>query len=288
MRSPPPLKRPRTGNFRPGSDGRSDNRSEAAAPHPRAGRAPAHHRRDRDEADPLEPGWIWGVHASLAVLANPARKIERLVATRNAAARLGPLPTGVEPQILDPDAIDGMLPHGAVHQGLAVRARPLEAHTMEEACFPADDRPVVVLDQVTDPQNVGAVFRSAAAFGARAILLQDRKSPPLTGALAKAAAGAIETVPHVRVVNLARALQELEKRGYLTVGLEGESDMDLAAALADHRPVALALGAEGKGLRDLVAATCERRARIPIAPGMESLNVSVAAAIALYEAKRRG
>lgn len=275
MRSPPPLKRSRTGSSSAGSGRRGP-------PFGRPG------RDDRGEADPHEPGWIWGVHASLAVLANPTRKIERLVATRNAAARLEALPAGVEPQILDPDAIDGMLPPGAVHQGLAVRARPLEAETMETACFPADHRPVVILDQVTDPQNVGAVFRSAAAFGARAVLLQDRKSPPLTGALAKAAAGAIETVPHVRVVNIARALEELSKRGYLTVGLAGESDMDLAAALDDPRPVALALGAEGKGLRELVAATCERQARIPIAADMESLNVSVAAAIALYEAKRRG
>lgn len=275
MRSPPPLKRSRTGSS-------SGDPRRRPPPFARGG------RDDRGEADPHEPGWIWGVHASLAVLANPARTIERLVATRNAAARLDALPDGVAPQILDPDAIDGMLPPGAVHQGLAVRARPLEAQTMEQACFPADTRPVVILDQVTDPQNVGAVFRSAAAFGARAILLQDRKSPPLTGALAKAAAGAIETVPHVRVVNIARALEELTKRGYLTVGLAGESDVDLAAALDDPRPVALALGAEGKGLRELVAATCERRARIPIAPDMESLNVSVAAAIALYEAKRRG
>ena len=258
MRSSPPLKRPR---------------------------APFRDRRDAGDAQ-SEPGWIWGIHASLAVLANPARTIERLVATRNAAARL-PTDLKIDPHILEPDAIDGMLPHGAIHQGLAVRARPLEPSTMEEACFPADERPVVVLDQVTDPQNVGAVFRSAAAFGARAIILQDRKSPPLTGALAKAAAGAIETVPHVRVVNIARALEELNKRGFLTVGLEGESESDLAQALDDPRPVALALGAEGKGLRDLVAATCERRARIPIAPGMESLNVSVAAAIALYETRRR-
>lgn len=279
MRSPPPLKRSRTGYSSGSSPGDPRRRGP---PHGRGG------RDDRGEADPHEPGWIWGVHASLAVLANPARKIERLVATRNAAARLEALPDGVTPHVLDPDAIDGMLPHGAVHQGLAVRARPLEAQTMEEACFPADGRPVVILDQVTDPQNVGAVFRSAAAFGARAVLLQDRKSPPLTGALAKAAAGAIETVPHVRVVNIARALEELTKRGYITVGLEGESAMDLATALDDPRPVALALGAEGKGLRDLVAATCERQARIPIAPDMESLNVSVAAAIALYEAKRRG
>lgn len=206
------------------------------------------------------------------------------MATRNAASRL---PDGVSAQILDPDAIDGMLPPGAVHQGLAVRAFPLEPVALEAACAPADARSVLLLDGVTDPQNVGAAFRSAAAFGARAVILQDRKSPPLTGALAKAAAGAIELVPHVRVVNLGRALEELRAMGYLTVALEGETEAPLASALDDKRPVALALGAEGKGLRPGVAEACEKRARIPIAPQMESLNVSAAAAIALYEAQRR-
>lgn len=229
------------------------------------------------------PSWLWGVHASLAALANPARRIERLVATRNAASRL---PTGVEPQILDPGAIDGMLPPGAVHQGIAVRAFPLEPSSLEAVSAPLDGRSVLVLDGVTDPQNVGAMFRSAAAFGARAVVLQDRKSPPLTGVLAKAAAGAIELVPHVRAVNLARAVETLRAFGYATVALEGEASDSLAQALADARPAALVLGAEGKGLRPSVAEACERRARIPIAATMESLNVSVAAAIALYEAAR--
>lgn len=229
------------------------------------------------------PSWVWGVHASLAALANPARRIERVVATRNAASRL---PSQVEPQILDPDAIDGMLPPGAVHQGLAVRAFPLEPLALEAACAPPDGRSVLILDGVTDPQNVGAAFRSAAAFGARAVVLQDRKSPPLTGVLAKAAAGAIEFVPHVRVVNLSRAVETLRNLGYLTVALEGESSLALAEALSDPRSAALVLGAEGKGLRPGVAEVCEKRARIPIAPAMESLNVSAAAAIALYEARR--
>lgn len=224
------------------------------------------------------------MHASLAVLANPARRVERVVATRNAAARL---PAGVDVQILDPDAIDGMLPPGAVHQGIAVRASPLEPVTLEQACAPVDGRPVLLLDGVTDPQNVGAAFRSAAAFGARALILQDRKSPPLTGALAKAATGAIELVAHVRVVNLSRTMEELRAMGYLTIALEGETDLALADAMAGNkRPVALALGAEGKGLRPGVAEACEKRARIPIAAQMESLNVSAAAAIALYEAQR--
>jgi 23S rRNA (guanosine2251-2'-O)-methyltransferase len=230
------------------------------------------------------PSWIWGVHASLAALANPARRIERIVATRNGAAHL---PPGVDAHILAPAAIDGMLPPGAVHQGLAIRTWPLEPLDLEAACAPIDGRSVLVLDGVTDPQNVGALFRSAAAFGARAVIMQDRKSPPLTGALAKAAAGAIEIVPHVRVVNIARAIEALRALGYLAVALEGESALALAEALADPRPAALVVGAEGKGLRPGVADACEKRARIPIAPAMESLNVSVAAAIALYEARRR-
>lgn len=224
------------------------------------------------------------MHAVLAALANPARRIERVVATRNAATRL---PDGVEPQLLDPDAIDGMLPPGAVHQGLAVRAFPLEPLSLEAACAPPDGRSVLLLDGVTDPQNVGAAFRSAAAFGARAVVLQDRKSPPLTGVLAKAAAGAVELVPHVRVVNLGRAIETLRNLGYLTVALEGEASVSLAEAVADPRAAALVLGAEGKGVRPGVVEACEKRARIPIAAAMESLNVSAAAAIALYEAARR-
>ncbi len=226
---------------------------------------------------------MWGVHASLAAIANPARRIERIVATKNAASRL---PENVRPQILEPDAIEGMLPPGAVHQGLAVRAHPLEPVSLEAAAGPPDGRSVLVLDGVTDPQNVGATFRSAVAFGARAIVLQDRKSPPLTGVLAKAAAGAIELVPHVRAVNLGRAIETLRSLGYVTVALEGEAELSLEEALNDKRPVALVLGAEGKGLRPGVAEACEKRARIPIAPVMESLNVSAAAAVALYEARR--
>ncbi len=235
------------------------------------------------EAEAGGPSWIWGVHASLATLANPTRRIERVVATRNAAQRL---PGGIEPHILEPDAIDGMLPPGAVHQGLAVRAVPLAPVELEAACAPPDGRSVLILDGVTDPQNVGAAFRSAAAFGARAIVLQDRKAPPLTGVVAKAAAGAIELVDHVRVVNLGRAVETLRALGYLTIALEGQTDLAIADALHDSRAAALVLGAEGKGVRPGVAEACEKRARIPIAPAMESLNVAAAAAIALYEAAR--
>lgn len=231
-----------------------------------------------------DPHWVWGVHAVAAALANPRRKIERIVATRNGLARL---PAQVRADLLEPAAIDALLPPDAVHQGVALRAEPPEALDLEEACLPPDGRAVVLLDGVTDPQNVGAVFRSAAAFGARAIVMQDRKSPPLTGALAKAAAGAIDLVPHVRAVNLARAIGALNEAGYVSIALEGEATVSLAQALADGRAPVIVLGAEGAGVRDLVAASCDLRAHIPIAPAMESLNVAAAAAVALYAARAR-
>jgi 23S rRNA (guanosine2251-2'-O)-methyltransferase len=240
-------------------------------------------RQGRGDAD--GPGWIWGLHAALAVLANPARKVDRIITTRNGQAHL---PAGLKVELLEPDAIDRMLPPGAVHQGLAVRAQALEAMAIEDACEGVDGRPVLVLDQITDPQNVGALFRSAAAFNARAIILQDRKSPPLTGALAKAAAGAIEIVPEVRVVNIARAVEQLGEMGYHTIALAGDGRETIGQAVAGAAQCALVLGAEGKGLRPLVAERCLAHARIEMAPAMESLNVSAAGAIALYAIATRG
>jgi 23S rRNA (guanosine2251-2'-O)-methyltransferase len=238
------------------------------------------HGRDRAQG---EDNWIWGTHAALAALANPERDIERALTTRNGAERL---PPGIKAELIEGEALDRLLPPGAVHQGIAVRAAPLEPGVIED-CAPADGRPVLVLDSITDPQNVGALFRSAAAFGARAIIMQDRKAPPLTGALAKAAAGAIERVPEVRVVNIARAIEQLAEMGYRTIGLEGEARETIAHAAEGAAQVALVLGAEGRGLRELVAERCDHRARIPIAPDMESLNVSVAGAVALYAIDRR-
>lgn len=234
-----------------------------------------------------DPRWVWGVHAVLAALGNPRRRVERVLASRNAAARLpAHLPAPLKVDIVEPAAIDALLGPGAVHQGLALRAEPPEPLDIHEACAPPDGRPVLILDGVTDPQNVGAVFRAAAAFGARAIVLQDRKSPPLSGALAKAAAGAVDLVPHVRTVNLSRAIEALNEMGYVSIALEGEAQMSLERALADGRSPAIVLGAEGAGVRDLVAASCDLRARIAIAPAMESLNVAAAAAVALYAAGR--
>jgi 23S rRNA (guanosine2251-2'-O)-methyltransferase len=226
---------------------------------------------------PGGPYWIWGRHAVAAVLANPARRIRRLVATRNAAVDLGRDAEVVEPRDLD------RLLGDAVHQGVAALVDPLPELDTADAIERGGL--VLVLDQVTDPQNVGALFRTAAAFGAGAVIQQDRKSPPVTGALAKAAAGAVETVADVRVVNIARALEELKEAGYQVVGLAGEARADVEAVFAD-RPIAVVMGAEGAGLRPLVAQTCDVLARIDIDPAMESLNVSAAASIALSAARR--
>lgn len=234
--------------------------------------------------------WLYGRHAVAAALANPERRVRRVLATKNAAdwlAKAG-LDAAALARLEDakPDAIDRALPAGAVHQGLAAEAFDLPRARLKDACAPAAaGRPVLVLDQITDPQNIGAIFRAAAAFRARAVIVQERRTPPLAGALAKAAAGAVETVPCVKVVNIARALEALAGLGYETAGLAGEAE-DAVADLPKDRPLAFCLGAEGAGLRQLVAATCARLVRIPIAPEMESLNVSTAAAIALYEAAR--
>lgn len=241
--------------------------------------------------------WLYGRHAVAAALANPERRVRRVLATKNAADWLAPLdlPPERRARIEDarPEDIDRLLPSGAVHQGLAAEVFDLPRARLKEACaVNAGEgaegramRPVVVLDQITDPQNIGAIFRAAAAFGARAVIAQDRRTPPLSGALAKAAAGAIETVPCVSVVNVARAIEGLQGLGYFCVGLAGEG----GGAIGDlprGRPIALVLGAEGDGLRPLVASVCDGLFRIPIAPSMESLNVATAAAVALYEATR--
>lgn len=228
--------------------------------------------------------WLYGSHAVHAALANPARPRLRLVASRNAARALPP--DGPEPEILDPDRIGKLLPPGAVHQGLALLTAPLPEPALEEICAAASDRPVVVLDHVTDPHNVGAILRSASAFGARALVMTRRRSPPPTGALAKVAAGALEHVPLVKVTNLARAMTELKDMGYRLIGLDEKAPVTLAEALAAPAPAALVLGAEGEGLRKLTAETCDLLARLPTGGPVASLNVSNAAAIALYEVVR--
>ncbi|HXQ11078.1 MAG TPA: RNA methyltransferase [Caulobacteraceae bacterium] len=240
-------------------------------------------RRGRPAGDVA--AWLWGRHAVLAALANPLRSAPiRLLATVERARELPVGTSGLRTEILPPAEIARALPPGAAHQGLALKTPPLEPSDIDAVATPAGGL-ILVLDQVTDPQNVGAIFRSAAAFGARAIVLQERHAPPLAGALAKAAAGAIERVPHVRAVNLSRALDALADRGWRAIGLDAEAPASLAETL-DARPTALVLGSEGEGLRRLVAEHCDALARIPMAGGFESLNVAAAAAVALYEAAR--
>lgn len=235
-------------------------------------------RRDSAENGPI---WLWGTHAVTAAIANPDREILTLVATENAAQRAGL--TGYEPQT--GKEIANRLPAGAVHQGLAARVNPLAGPSLEELIAAAPAR-IAVLDQLADPRNMGAIFRSAAAFGIEAIILQTRHSPPITGIVAKTAAGAVETVTEVRVVNIARTLEALADAGWLTIGLSGASDQPLSEAISGENKLALVLGAEGAGLRRGVEKACQRLARIPMQPVMESLNVSAAAAIAFYEAAR--
>ena len=237
--------------------------------------------RKRPKNDENGPLWLWGTHAVTAALANPAREILTLVATENAARR-SDLP---QAELQTAKEIDNRLPPGAVHQGLAARAQPLPGWTLDELIEAAPPR-IAVLDQLADPRNMGAIFRSAAAFGISAIILQTRHSPPITGVVAKTAAGAVETVKEVRVVNIARALDKLADAGWLTVGLSGAGDSPLSEVIAGENKLAIVLGAEGAGLRRGVENACQRLARIPITAEMESLNVSAAAAIAFFEAAR--
>jgi 23S rRNA (guanosine2251-2'-O)-methyltransferase len=226
---------------------------------------------------------FWGRHAVAAALDNPRRKVLRAWATRDSAGFMQ-FPDGVAVTLADVADLGRLVPHDAPHQGVVIEVEPLEDVWLDDLLTDAPERAVLlVLDQVTDPHNVGAILRSAAAFGAIGIVTQDRHSPPESGALAKAASGALEVVPWVRTVNLARALGDIAEAGFWRIGLTGDADMELKDALGSHR-VALVLGAEGPGLRPNTREHCDALARLPISGAVESLNVSNAAAVALYAA----
>jgi 23S rRNA (guanosine2251-2'-O)-methyltransferase len=226
---------------------------------------------------------LWGKHAVAAALDNPQRKILKAWATREAAASMQ-FPAEVAVTLADVADLGRLVPHDAPHQGLVVEAEPLEDVWLDEILSGAGERAVLlVLDQVTDPHNVGAILRSAAAFGAIGIVTQDRHSPPESGVVAKAASGALERMPWARVVNLARALEEIGEAGFWRIGLAGDADSELREALGPPR-IALVLGAEGPGLRHNTREHCDALARLPISDAVESLNVSNAAAVALYAA----
>ena len=228
---------------------------------------------------------LWGRHAVEAALMNPDRVHRKLWATREGVASLaeaigGELPEGFTVEYAQGLDLARLVARDAPHQGLVLECAPLDDLGLDDLPDPDAAHPVVVLDQVTDPHNLGAILRSAAAFGAAAVVTQDRHAPPESGVVAKSASGALEIVPWVRVINLSRALEDLAGAGYWRIGLAGEAEPLFADALAAG-PVALVLGAEGEGLRHNVAQHCDVLARLPIAAAMESLNVSNAAAVAL-------
>ena len=245
---------------------------------------PSRSAEPRRAAAPGGGVWLYGVHAVAAALANPNRRLRRLMVTEEAKAALPGQPWPIAPERTDRARLDQLLGRDTVHQGVAVLADPLAPPVLSQVL----ERPgtLLVLDQVTDPRNVGAVLRSAAAFAAAGVVAQDRNAPDETGALAKAASGALETVPLLRAVNLARTLVALKAAGFWVVGLAANAAPLSGPALAQRR-VALVLGAEGAGLRRLTRDTCDELAGLAMPGQMESLNVSAAASVAMYELNRR-
>ena len=226
---------------------------------------------------------LWGRHAVAAALDNPQRKVLRAWATRDAVQYMQ-FPKDVAVTLAEAPDLGRLVPSDAPHQGVVIEVEPLDDVWLDGLLGDAPEGAVLlVLDQVTDPHNVGAILRSAAAFGAIGIVTQDRHAPPESGVIAKAASGALERVPWARVVNLARALDEIGEAGFWRIGLAGDAELQLKDALGPPK-VALVLGAEGAGMRHNTREHCDALARLPISDAIESLNVSNAAAVALYAA----
>jgi 23S rRNA (guanosine2251-2'-O)-methyltransferase len=243
--------------------------------------------RPRAPDTPRGALWLYGLHAVAAALANPGRRLRQLLVTEEAqqtlVQRQAP-PWPLAPEQVDRGRLDHLLGRDIAHQGVALLADPLAIPSLQHALERSG--PLLVLDQVTDPRNVGAILRSAAAFGVAAVITQDRNAPEETGALAKAASGALETIPLLRAVNIARTLIALKAAGIWTIGLDAGGSPLSGPSFADRR-VALVLGAEGEGLRRLTRETCDEVAGIQMPGKMDSLNVSAAASVALYELTRR-
>lgn len=238
-----------------------------------------------------ETVWLFGLHAVRDALMNPARKRLRLVLTQNAADKLADAvaASGMTAEISDPRRFAAPIDEGSVHQGAALEVKPLDWGSLADIALGDGPMPprIVLLDRVTDPHNVGAILRSAEVFGARAVVGVQRHSAPETGALAKTASGALERQPYLRVRNLADAMEELKSMGFLILGLDGAATQSIETALDGRRgrPVALVMGSEGDGLREKTTETCDVLVRINAAGGFGSLNVSNAAAVALYAAR---
>ena len=231
--------------------------------------------------------WLYGRHSCEAALANPRRKISRIMATSNAADKLrSQLDKLVDIiDVVDDRKISQKLTPDALHQGIAMLVEPLNDGNVDYQALGKSTNLVVLLDEITDPHNIGAIMRSASAFGAGAVLTTFRNSPPESGVLAKAASGALEWVRYLRIRNLVKAIEELKLEGFRIVGLAGEAEMQIDAVMAGEK-IAIVLGAEGKGMRQVTADACDVLAKIPMDSRQESLNVSNAAAIALYEVRR--
>lgn len=236
---------------------------------------------------PAEGLWLYGMHPVRAALANPDRKCKKLILTEKAKAELGEALIGSVPcEIADMEAIAKILPQSSVHQGVALSCDPLPQRDIETLLDGKEGRRLVLmLDQITDPHNFGAILRTAAAFSVDAVIVQDRNSPPETGVLAKSASGALDTVPVVRVVNLSRELDTLGKMGFWRLAMAGDGEVELKDSLSS-KDICVVLGSEGSGIRRLVREHCDESVSIAISDAMESLNVSNAAAIAMYEARR--
>ena len=241
-------------------------------------------RRSSNRPSDRSSELIYGVHAATAALANPARTVLGITTTRNMATRFAQdiATAGLEPEIADPRAIDKLAGDGAVHQGICLITAPLEQPDIADL---PRDRPVVLLDQVTDPHNVGAIMRSCAAFAAGALITTARHSPQGSAVLTKAASGAAEHVPLIKVTNLARAIEELKEASFAVIGLEGTAPVAIEQTTLPG-PYALILGAEDKGLRRLTREHCDDLARLDLPGPLQSLNVSNAAALALYALSR--
>jgi 23S rRNA (guanosine2251-2'-O)-methyltransferase len=244
-------------------------------------------RKEQDKkSDARETVWLFGLHAVRDALNNPRREKLRLIVSLNAQSKLEDAiaQAGMTPEVADPRRFPAPLDPGSVHQGAALEVKPLNWGPLEEVCIGAETPRVVLLDRVTDPHNVGAILRSAEVFGASAVIGMRHHAAPETGALAKTASGALERQPYLRVRNLADAIRSLQTMGYLVLGLDGEAQMTVEAAVAgkQDRAIALVLGAEGPGLREKTKETVDHLVRIDAAGGFGSLNVSNAAAVALY------
>ncbi len=241
------------------------------------------------KASAAETVWLFGLHAVRDALMNPRREKLRLIVTRNAADKLAEAiaAAGIEPELADARRFTAPIDPGSVHQGAALEVRPLDWGRVADVAIGAASPRLVLLDRVTDPHNVGAILRSAEVFGASAVIGTRHHSAPETGALAKTASGALERQPYLRVRNLADTIAELQDMGYLVLGLDGEASQTIEEAVDGRRdgPVALVLGAEGPGLRAKTREVVDALVRIDAAGGFGSLNVSNAAAVALYASR---